>query len=60
MSTLNNVKEADVLKDIRRVSKLTEVLTRDIYRSVGKFASSTVESKFSTWSNAKRKAGVKN
>jgi hypothetical protein len=49
-----------VITDIQRVSKRVKTLTRENYRTLGNYASSTVEEKFGTFSKALRAAKVAN
>ncbi len=57
---MSYVTKEQVLGDLRRVAKRVKVLSRANYRSLGNYSSATVEARFSTWSNAKKIAGVKN
>lgn len=54
------VTQTAVLNDIKRVAGRVGTLTRERYRTLGRYASSTVEAKFGSFSNATRRARIKN
>jgi hypothetical protein len=58
--TNTTISKKQLIADLKRVKQTLgkKQLTRRIYRRLGNFASSTAEEHFSTWTLAKRTAGV--
>ena len=57
---MNLVTRTAVITDIQRVAKRVKTLTRENYRNLGKYASSTVEARFGNFTSAVRAAKVTN